>query len=144
MALDVGEKRIGVALSDPTGTLASPLTALERKGEASDLGGVLALVREHRVEHVVVGLPLTLRGELGPQGQKTLAFINKLAQAAPVPVTTWDERFSTRAAERLLAQGGAKGAARRARQDAAAAAFLLQGYLDALRIKEEEKGREEE
>lgn len=143
LGLDVGEKWVGVALSDPGGILASPLTVLERKGGPADIEALIALVQEYGVEEVVVGLPLTLKGEMGSQGQKAQAFMAELARRAQAPVIPWDERFSTVAAAGLLTQARRKKAVRRARQDDVAAAFILQGYLDAHRLNRGGKGRAE-
>ena len=131
LGLDVGARRTGVALSDPTGTLASPLTALTRSSEARDLEAIVELARQHDAEAIVVGLPISLDGALHAQGQKVQAFIEKLREVSPIPVEPWDERFSTAEAERLLREAGIQPSRERGRVDAAAAAIILQGYLDA-------------
>jgi putative Holliday junction resolvase len=116
LALDYGRARTGVAVSDPTGTLARPLEIVERVD--ANLERIVALVREHEAERVVVGLPLTLRGEHGEQARETDRFVDALRAALDVPVELFDERFTTTLAER---SGGA---------DAHAAAHLLTGYLE--------------
>ena len=130
LALDVGDKRIGIALSDPTRLLASPLTTITRRSEPEDIDSVLRLAKENTVEEIVVGLPLSLSGRAGPQARKVTGFTKRLSERAAVPVKSVDERYSTAQAERLLRQAGAKPSEDRARVDAAAAAVILQSYLD--------------
>ena len=137
MALDVGQKRIGVALSDPTGVLASPLTTIQRRSDSGDIGSVLSLAAEHAVEEVVVGLPLLLTGLPGEQARRVARFTRSLAARAPVPVKTLDERYTTVEAERLLRQAGVKPSRNRARVDAVAAAVILQAYLESRRAAAE-------
>lgn len=126
LGLDVGEKRIGVALAD--GLIAIPLTVINRAGEEIDLERVLALAQEHGVERIVVGLPRSLDGSIGRQAERVLDFSRALSQH--VPVDTWDERLSTVAAERLLLDTGMKREKRKEKRDAMAAAIILQAYLD--------------
>ena len=128
LGLDVGEKRIGVALADEL--LAIPLTVIDRAGEEADMERVLALAEEHEVKRIVVGLPRSLDGSIGRQAERVLAFSRVLSESTDVPVDTWDERLSTVAAERLLSDAGVKREKRRARRDAMAAAIILQAYLD--------------
>ena len=133
LSLDVGEKRIGVALGDPTGLLASPLTTISRTGESADVDEVLRLARQHEVSEIIVGLPLSMSGAVGPQAKLVSGFIDVLADRADVPVKSVDERLSTVEAERLLRESGVKPSRDRARVDAAAAAVILQSYLDSKR-----------
>lgn len=144
LGLDLGERRIGVAVSDPTGTLARPLTALERRGPDADLAAVLELARREGAQAIVVGLPFTLRGEEGPQAHRVQAFVAALRAHSPLPVETWDERLTTVEAERRLREAGRKPSRERERVDAASAALLLQAWLDARRLRREEAapGRE--
>lgn len=137
MALDVGDRRVGIALSDPTGTLATPFGAVER-GE-SDVDEILRLAEREGAGAIVVGMPYTLAGARGAQAAKTAAFVRALREKARgVPVSTLDERLSTAQARRLLRESSAPGGRRRktrrqqdrGRTDAAAAAVILQGYLD--------------
>ena len=121
LALDYGSARTGVAVSDPTGTLARPVGVVERAWTESGLERVAALVREEQADRVVVGLPLTLRGERGEQARETERFVEALRARVPVAVETFDERFTTVLAERALPGGAAS--------DARAAAHLLSGYL---------------
>ena len=124
LALDYGAARTGVAVSDATGTLARPVCVVERAASATGLDRVVALVAEHEADVVVVGLPLTLRGERGAQARETEAFVEALRARVAVPVETEDERFTTALAQQT---GG------RAPEDALAAAHLLQGWLERAR-----------
>ena len=121
VALDFGRARTGVAVSDPTGTLARPLGVVEQAATEAGLARVAALVRDEGAEEVVVGMPLTLRGQRGDQARETEAFVETLRAVVDVPVETFDERFTTTLAE----QGGNGTPA-----DARAAAHLLTGYLE--------------
>ena len=124
LALDFGAARTGVAVSDATGTLARPVCVVERAGSEAGLDWVASLVAEHGAEVVVVGLPLTLRGERGEQARVTEVFVDALRRRLDVPVETEDERFTTTLAQQT---GG------RAPEDALAAAHLLQGWLERTR-----------
>ena len=124
LALDFGPARTGVAVSDPTGTVARPLGVVERAASETGIARVLELARAERAERIVVGLPLTLRGTAGEQAQVTERFVEELRAGSDVPVETFDERFTTR-----LAQASAGGGAREA-EDALAAAHLLTTYLE--------------
>lgn len=128
LGLDVGEKRIGVALAN--GLLAIPLTVLDRTGEESDMEKLLSMAREYGAERIVVGLPRSMNGSIGMQAEKVLAFSGALAQHVDIPVDTWDERLSTVAAERMLLDTGMKREKRKGKRDAMAAAIILQAYLD--------------
>ena len=134
LALDLGAVRIGVALSDETGTLASGLVTLKAAGPRKDAQAVAALVREHGVGEVVVGLPLRLDGTLGPRGEEVLSFVERLRRVLQVPVVTRDERLTSVAAGERLAEAGVKRRDRKARIDRAAAALILQEHLDARRV----------
>jgi putative Holliday junction resolvase len=119
LALDYGRARTGVAVSDPTGTIARPLCVVAEAGN-DGLARLVALIEEHEVEQVVVGLPLTLRGERGEQARETETFVEALTGVTSVPVVTFDERFTTDLAEQSPAD---------APEDARAAAHLLSSYL---------------
>jgi putative holliday junction resolvase len=121
LALDYGAARTGVAVSDETGTIARPLATVERAASDTGLARIAELVGEVGAEVVVVGLPLTLRGERGEQARATEGFIGALRDALDVPVETYDERFTTA----LAARGGGSASS----EDARAAAHLLEGYL---------------
>jgi len=122
IAVDYGSARTGVAVSDPTGTIARPLGVVERASSGSGLERLARLVREHRAERVVVGLPLTLRGEHGAQARETEVFVEALRAAVDVPVESFDERFTTGLAARVGSD--------EAPEDARAAAHLLSSYLE--------------
>jgi len=134
LGLDVGDVRIGVALSDETATLATGLSTLTRVGPRKDVKAVAALVREHAVAEVVVGLPRTLMGTIGPQAEKVLAFANDLKRALGVPVESWDERFTTSMAEQALIEGGVSRRNRKDKIDRVAAVLILQSYLDSKKV----------
>jgi putative pre-16S rRNA nuclease len=120
LALDFGRARTGVAVSDPTGTVARPLCVVERAAGEAGLERLAALIAEQEAERVVVGLPLTLSGERGEQARETEAFVSALAAATDVPVVTFDERFTTDLAEQVPSATPT---------DARAAAHLLTSYL---------------
>ena len=122
VALDYGSARTGVAVSDPTGTIARPLGVVERAGSEIGLERLASLIREHGAERVVVGLPLTLRGEHGAQARETEAFVEALRSAVDVPVDRFDERFTTGLAGQVDSAD--------APEDARAAAHLLSSYLE--------------
>ncbi len=130
MGLDPGERRVGVALSDELGMLATPLVVLERRSRAVDLSVVAELVQRHGVTEVVVGHPRTLRGEVGPQARRAERFAAEVGETVGIPVRLWDERYSTVEAVERLARDGKRPRGRRPHPDAAAAAVILQGYLD--------------
>ncbi len=130
LGLDIGERRIGVALSDPEGIIAIALTVIERKSEDAALKQLIDLTHEREVERIVIGLPLSLDGSLGKQAQAVQSFAKSLARRTELPVVTWDERLSTVAAERMLAEAGVKRDKRKKHLDSVAAAIILQGYLD--------------
>ena len=120
LALDYGSARTGVAVSDPTGTLARPLGVVEHVGTEAGLAQLLELIRAESPERIVVGLPLTMRGERGEQARETEQFVEVLGAATAVPVESFDERFTTDLAEQTPSA---------APEDARAAAHLLSSYL---------------
>jgi putative Holliday junction resolvase len=130
LALDVGDARIGVALSDETETLASGLVTLRSQGPRKDARQVAALVREHAVGELVVGLPLRLDGSRGPQAEKVTALVERLRRVLRIPVGMRDERLTSVEAGERLAEAGVRGRARKARLDQAAACLVLQELLD--------------
>ena len=133
LALDVGDRRIGVAISDPTGLIARPLTTIERASRDQDFAAIAGLVSQHAAELVVVGRPISLDGTEGPQARKVTRYAEALARRLAVPVVFWDERYSTMEAHEILRRNR-PGAGRDARVsgelDAVAAAVILQRYLD--------------
>jgi putative Holliday junction resolvase len=132
LGLDLGEARIGVAISDDERRLAVPLGTV-RAGAPADLRAVAELVRAYDVTLVVVGHPLSLSGERGEAARRAEAFVEALRAVLPVPVVLQDERLSTAEAERALRQAGARGPRRRRAVDRSAATVILQAYLDAHR-----------
>ena len=127
LGLDVGEKRIGVAICDETQTLARPLLTLNRASKKEDFARIATLCREHSIEKVVVGLPKSLRGEEGPQAQRVRRYAIELQAALNLPIDFWDERFSTAEARDLII---GHALTRKNEIDAIAAAVILQDYLD--------------
>jgi len=130
LGLDIGDKRIGVALSDPQGILASPFTIIERIDDTVDVEAITNIISQKQVKQIVVGLPRSMDGSLGKQAQKVEAFIQKLCSHTEVPVEFRDERLSTVSAKRLMQAVGTKKTRKKVRHDAIAAALILQGYLD--------------
>ena len=134
MALDVGDRRLGVALSDPTGMLATPVTAVDRvDAKPSDIDEVLRIARERGAESIIVGLPLSLSGAEGAQAKRVRAFVSDLTSRSGLPVDIVDERYSTLQATRMLHESSAGRSRDKGRIDASAAAVILQAYLDAKR-----------
>ena len=130
LGLDIGDRRIGVALSDPDGILASPLTIIERSDDSQDIKAITDIINKHQVGQVIVGLPRSLDGSLGGQAEKVKEFADRLAEQIEIPLEYRDERLTTVMAQRLKqASGGRKGRGK-TRYDAEAAALILQNYLD--------------
>jgi putative holliday junction resolvase len=128
MGLDVGDSRIGVALSDPLGILASPLTIITRRDVTADIEAIINIVRQHDVESIVIGLPLSMDGTQGAQVAKVREFAAALSHHTDLPIRFQDERLSTVEAIRLFKEAGKTD--RGTRYDAAAAAVILQAHLD--------------
>ena len=128
MGLDVGGRRIGVAISDETRLIASPVGYVDRG--AGDIAEFRRLIERFGPGQIVVGLPTGMSGREGPQAADVRAYSDKLAEQLSLPFDYWDERFTTAIAERALIAGGARREERRTRVDAVAAAVILQGYLD--------------
>jgi putative Holliday junction resolvase len=131
LAVDLGSRRIGLALSDSTGTVATPFDTIPHRERRRDLEAVAAVARAHGVERIVVGWPRNMDGTLGPAATRAEAFAGALRGIARVPVDLWDERLSTAAAERALREASVRRDRRRAVRDRVAAALILQGYLAA-------------
>jgi len=128
--LDIGDRRIGVALSDPQGILASPLTIINRSDEKLDIEAITNIINQHQVRQIIVGLPRSMDGSIGQQAEKVQAFTQRLHQHTEVPIQFRDERLSTVSAKRLMQAAGKKKTKKKVRDDAIAAALILQGYLD--------------
>jgi putative Holliday junction resolvase len=135
LGVDLGSRRIGVAVSDPTGTVATPLETIPHRSLQEDAAQVARLGRDHLAERIVVGLPRRLDGTVGTAARRAQAFVRALKQLTEIPVVLWDERLSTVAAERALLEGGVRRARRRDVRDRVAAAIILQGYLEATRAR---------
>jgi len=123
LGLDVGDRRIGVAMSDPSGIVASPLTIIERQN-------IVDIVRRNEVGHIIVGLPLAADGGVGMQAEKVNDFVSKLKASIDIPLQFRDESFSTDSARKLMLQTKSKKARRNTRDDAIAAAYILQHFLE--------------
>jgi len=131
LCLDLGEERIGVALSDEEGMLARPLEVLRRRSKQEDSQAIAALIEQWHVERLVIGLPLTLEGEMGPQARRVRRYGRGLARLLATPIEFEDERYSTADALVIMRTTGGPRNKQRDRVDAVAAAVILQGYLDA-------------
>jgi putative Holliday junction resolvase len=143
LALDVGLARIGVATCDPLGLVARPVTVIQRTSRRADFEQIARLVRMEAASGVICGLPLNMDGSEGPQARTVRKWAERLAFALrtllghPVPIRFWDERLSTFAAQMLLAEATSGPSGMKAQEDAAAAAVILQSYLDAQRQGED-------
>lgn len=136
LALDVGERRIGVAMSDMTATLSSPLTTVNGRVVERAIEQIVALVRQHEVQEVVVGWPLNMNGDVGPQAQRVRAFADKLEAALGKTVILFDERLTSVVAEQILRDMGVRPEKRRERIDEIAASVILQDFLEQRRTSE--------
>ncbi len=130
LGLDVGERRIGIALSDASARLATPLTTIGAVPQALAVERIARLCREHGVAELVIGLPLTLRGEVGPQATAVQRFAEALGKAVELPIHFFDERLTTAAADQMLREMGVKPEKRKLQLDQVAASIILQDYLD--------------
>ncbi|PIS29533.1 Holliday junction resolvase RuvX [Candidatus Saganbacteria bacterium CG08_land_8_20_14_0_20_45_16] len=134
VGLDYGEKRLGVAITDALGLIAQPLAVLNKATVLEDCQNLEKLLADYEgISEVVVGLPKTLKGTIGPQAQKVLEFVAAVQARLPYKVVTWDERFTSKAAERVLIEAGLSRQKRKSVIDKSAAALILQGYLDCRR-----------
>lgn len=131
LAIDPGEKRIGVAISDPTGTIASPLTVLQHISRPLDAAAISDLATQHQVELIVVGKSLDEHGLPTPASRAAKRMVEAIQQQCDIPVTTWDESFSTKAARQARIDMGVSRRKRKGHLDALAATVILQSYLDA-------------
>lgn len=131
MALDIGDRTIGVACSDEGLILASPVETIQRRGPKADSIRVETLVKERGVTRIVAGLPLTLKGHQGPQSGKVQEFVEVLKRRVQIPIEMWDERLTTREAERTLIEADLSRARRKEVIDQMAAVLILQTWLDA-------------
>jgi putative Holliday junction resolvase len=143
LAIDYGKRRVGLALSDPTRTLATGLPTLERRPGQSLADAIAAIVLEREAAEVVVGLPLNMSGTAGARAEEVRRFADEIAQRISIPVHLWDERLSTVRAQRVLRDAGVDARAGKARVDRMAAVLILQNYLDHLRLTRPDDQREE-
>ena len=130
LGIDVGDRRIGLALSDPGGILASPLTIIEHTTETGDIEAILKIAQERGVERIIVGLPRLMNGDVGPQAQKVQTFTETMRSRTNIPIEHRDERLTTVTAQRLHQESGSRKKKGIIRYDAMAAAVILQDYLE--------------
>lgn len=130
MGLDVGDKTIGVAVSDLMGLTAQGVKTIKRVGKKKDIEALKEIIKERQVNKIVSGLPKNMNGTLGPQGEKVIKFCELLEEETGIKIEYWDERLSTVAAERTLIQGNVRRENRKGVIDMVAAVIILQGYLD--------------
>lgn len=132
MGLDVGDNTIGVAISDLLGFTAQGITTIKRIGKKQDYAVLKELIDEYNIEKVVVGLPKNMNGTIGPQGEKTIAFAEKLKNKFNMDIIYQDERLTSKAAEMILIEGDVRREKRKSVIDKVAATFILQTYLDTI------------
>nr|WP_317332961.1 Holliday junction resolvase RuvX [uncultured Romboutsia sp.] len=130
MGLDIGDKTIGVAVSDLMGLTAQGVKTVKRVGKKKDIEALKEIIKERQVNKIVSGLPKNMNGTLGPQGEKVIKFCELLEEETGIKIEYWDERLSTVAAERTLIQGNVRRENRKGVIDMVAAVIILQGYLD--------------
>lgn len=131
LGIDYGERRIGVAISDATATVATPLQTFDGTAPQQSARAIIQLAMERGVERIVVGNPVRMDGSMGPSAEKAKAFGERLVKSGSLPVEYWDERFSSRTAEQALIEGGTRRQKRKQVIDQLAAQIILQHYLDA-------------
>ena len=129
MGLDVGDRWIGVAVSDPGGILATPLVVIDRNGETRDIQAIDNIIKQYDIKLVIAGLPKSMNGTIGNQAEKVQSFVHDLAAQIGIPIEFRDERLSTVSAHRMRRDATGK-SRKKMRDDAAAAAIILQSYLD--------------
>ena len=135
MGIDYGEKRFGIALSDPLGITAQGLPTIERTSIQEDIKKIINILQEKEVEEIVLGLPKHLNNTLGDKAKEVLNFIDTLKKHINIPIKTFDERFSTVRANRAMLEGDLSRKKRKERVDTIAAQLILQGYLDMIKTK---------
>ncbi|OHC05808.1 MAG: Holliday junction DNA helicase RuvA [Planctomycetes bacterium RIFCSPHIGHO2_12_39_6] len=135
MGIDYGEKRFGIALSDPLGITAQGLPTIERTSIQEDIKKIINILQEKEVEEIVLGLPKHLNNTLGDKAKEVLNFIDTLKKHINIPIKTFDERFSTVRANRAMLEGDLSRKKRKERVDMIAAQLILQGYLDMIKTK---------
>jgi putative Holliday junction resolvase len=130
LGLDLGARRIGLAISDPEGSIAFPVGTLDHKTRKRDIAALCEIIAERAVEAVVVGLPIHMSGRVGPEAENAKTFAKQLSEASGLTVDTIDERWTTKEANRALRETGRKGKKRKQVVDSVAASLLLRAYLD--------------
>jgi len=142
LGLDVGDRTIGVAVSDPTGLIASPVETIKRESNKQSIARIVELIVDTTSEKLVVGMPKNMNGTIGPQGEKTVAYVKQLEKklkyserlkGKEIEIIMWDERLTTKAAERTLIESEMRREKRKEVIDQLAAVYILQGYLDHIR-----------
>ena len=144
MAIDYGDARTGVALSDPTGFLAGQTFLIKSRKQEVVLEELAALVQRQGAQELVLGYPRNMDGTLGPRAEKYAAFAHRLEEATGLPVALWDERRTTVDAHRILGEQGVRAKNRKDKIDSVAATLILEGYLDWKRLQAQRQEREEE
>lgn len=144
MAIDYGDARTGVALSDPTGFLAGQTFLIKSRKQEVVLEELAALVQRQGAQELVMGYPRNMNGTLGPRAEKYAAFARRLEEATGLPVALWDERRTTVDAHRILGEQGVRAKNRKDKIDSVAATLILEGYLDWKRLQAQRQEREEE
>ena len=132
LALDIGDVRIGVAVSDPTGMISTGLGVIKRESIEKDIEKIMNYIKEYKVERVVSGLPKNMDGSIGFQAEKVLKFLEEFQKVYDGPVIKWDERLTTVSAHRTMAEKKTKIKKRKEEVDKIAACYILQGYLDSI------------
>lgn len=135
LGLDIGDRTIGVAVSDPLGLTAQGITTIRRKSTEKDLEEIKKICEEYSVESIVAGLPKNMNGTLGPQSEKVISFCDLIKEDINLPINMWDERLTTVAAHRAMLEADLSRAKRKKIVDKMAAIYILQGYLDSIAKK---------
>lgn len=130
MALDVGDKNIGLAVSDETETIAIGLGVIQRTSITEDIEKLKSIIEENYIEKIVVGMPINMNGTIGFQGEKVINFIDKIKDIFKIPIVTWDERLTTVIAEKILIKADISRKKRKGLIDKMSAVVILQNYLD--------------
>ncbi|SMC21493.1 putative holliday junction resolvase [Clostridium acidisoli DSM 12555] len=132
LGLDIGDRTIGIAISDPLGFTAQGITTIRRKNITIDMDELIKICKEYSVETIVAGFPKNMNGTVGPQSEKVLAFCDILKEKIDIPIKMWDERLTTVAAHKAMLEADLSRAKRKKLVDKVAATYILQGYLDSL------------
>jgi putative Holliday junction resolvase len=134
MGIDYGQRRIGLALSDPAQILSSSLMTITNRGDNAVVSELRRIVSENSISAIVVGMPLNMNGSVGPRGKETIDFMNVINERLQLPVIPWDERLTSVSAQQVLTQSGKSPSRNKDKIDRIAAAILLQAFLDRLKI----------